>query len=181
MKSLKTILTAAIFLFVITAGTSAFAENGVTRWAYLDLSKVFDNYDKTKEYDTVLEVQHSAYEKERNAKIEKLKEAQNKLDLLKPEEKEKAQKDLEQMRNELVEFDQQKRTDLNKQRDEKIREILLEVEKIVSDYAKKEKYDIILNDRVLIYGDPGMNISDPVLKLLNDTYNSSGKGAGEKK
>lgn len=172
MKSFKIVLTLAIFLFVMSVTASA---QQATRWAYLDLSKVFDNYERTKEYDVTLEAQHSAYEKERNTKIEKLKEAQNKLDLLKPEEKEKAQKDLEAMRNELVQFDQQKRTDLQKQRDEKIREILLEIEKIVSDYAKKEKYDIILNDRVLIYGDPGMNISDPVLKVLNDTYNSSGK------
>ena len=158
---------------------SVFAQQA-TRWAYLDLSKVFDNYEKTKEYDTTLEAEHSAYEKERNAKIDKLKEAQNKMDLLKPEEKEKAQKDLDQMRNELAEYDQQKRTDLNKKRDEKIREILLEIEKIVSDFAKKEKYDIILNDRVLIYGNPGMNVSEPVLKLLNDSYNSTNKGAEKK-
>jgi outer membrane protein len=162
---------------MITAGSSAWAE---TKWAYLDLSKVFDSYEKTKEYDATLEAQHSAYEKERNDKIEKLKEAQNKLDLLKPEEKDKAQKDLETMRNDLAQYDQQKRTDLNKQRDEKIREILLEIEKIVSDYAKKEKYDIILNDRVLIYGNQSMDISEPVLKLLNDSYNSTKGAAGKK-
>ena len=178
MKSLKTILTVAVFLFVISCGTFAHAENGL-KWAFLDLSKVFDNYEKTKEYDATLEAQHSAYEKERNAKIDKLKEAQNKLDLLKPEEKDKAQKDLEQMRTDLAQYDQQKRTDMSKQRDEKIREILLEIEKIVSDYAKKEKYDLILNDRVLIYGNPGMDISDPVLKLLNESYNS--KTPAEKK
>jgi outer membrane protein len=172
VKSLKIMLTLTAFLFIVTANASA---QQATRWAYLDLSKVFDNYEKTKEYDKTLEAQHATYEKERNTKIEKLKEAQNKLDLLKPEEKEKAQKDLEAMRNELVQFDQQKRADLQKQRDEKIREILLEVEKIVSDYAKKEKYDIILNDRVLIYGDPGMNISDQVLKALNESYNAGGK------
>ena len=172
MKSLKTVLALTIFLFMLTIGTSAWAE---TKWAYLDLSKVFDNYERTKEYDTTLEAQHSAYEKERNVKIDKLKEAQNKLDLLKPEEKDKAQKDLEQMRNELAEYDQQKRTDLNKQRDEKIREILLEIEKVVSDYAKKEKYDLILNDRVLIYGNQTMDVSEPVLKLLNESYNSKEK------
>ena len=179
MKSFKIVLTLAAFLFLVNG--TAFAQQA-TKWAYLDLSKIFDNYEKTKEYDKTLEAEHGGYEKERNAKIEKLKEAQNKLDLLKPEEKEKAQKDLETMRNELVQYDQQQRTDLQKKRDEKIREILLEIEKIVSDYAKKEKYDIILNDRVLIYGDPGMNISDPVLKLLNDTYNAGAGGkSGEKK
>ena len=108
------------------------------------------------------------------------------MDLLKPEEKDKAQKDLEQMRTDLAQYDQQKKTDLNKQRDEKIREILLEIEKVVSDFAKKEKYDLILNDRVLIYGNQGMDVSEPVLKLLNDSYNSTNKSttktpAAEKK
>ena len=136
----------------------------------MDLSKVFDNYEKTKEYDATLEAEHSAYEKERNTKIEKLKEAANKLDLLKPEEKDKAQKDLEQMRNELAEYDQQKRTDLNKKRDEKIREILLEIEKVVSDFSEKESYAFILNDRVLIFGNKGFDITDQMIKLLNEGY-----------
>jgi len=177
VKSFKTMLAIAVFLFAFTSANFAQAD---TKWAYLDLSKVFDNYEKTKEYDATLEAEHSAYEKERNTKIEKLKEAANKLDLLKPEEKDKAQKDLEQMRNELAEYDQQKRTDLNKKRDEKIREILLEIEKVVSDYAKKEKYDIILNDRVLVYGDQGMNVSEPILKILNESYNSKAPAAGKK-
>ena len=60
---------------------------------------------------------------------------------------------------------------MTKQRDEKIREILLEIEKVVSDYAKQEKYDLILNDRVLIYGDDGLDISTKILELLNAEYN----------
>ena len=75
------------------------------------------------------------------------------------------------MKADLIAFDQAKRTDLTKQRDEKIREILLEIEKVVSDYAKQEKYDLILNDRVLIYGDDGLDISTKILELLNAEYN----------
>ena len=58
-------------------------------------------------------------------------------------------------------------SDLTKERNEKIREILLEIEKIVSDYAEKEGYEIILNDRVLIYGNQNKNLTENILAILN--------------
>jgi len=165
--------TKIIALVVVSAlllASPVFAQ-GVKKVGFLDLSKLFDNYEKTKEYDKVLEGEHSGYEKERNAKIEKLKEAQGKLALLKEDEKKKMEEEIEVMRNELVEYDQAQRVDLTKKRDEKIREILLEIEKIVSDYAKKEKFDMILNDRVLIYGSDALNVTDQILTILNESFN----------
>ena len=46
----------------------------------------------------------------------------------------------------------------------------LEIEKVVSDFAKKENYALIYNDRVLTYGDKGFDITDQMIKLLNDSY-----------
>jgi outer membrane protein len=168
VKSLRIITLAVLCAFVLTATAFAQAEKKI---GVLDLSKTFDNYAKTKEYDATLENLTKSYEKERNDKIGKIKEAEGKLALMKEEEKAKAQKDIDQMTADLQAFDQAKVTDLRKQRDDKIREILLEIEKVVSDFAKKEKFDLILNDRVLIYSDPGMNVSDQILKILNDNYN----------
>ena len=142
----------------------------VKKIGYLDLSKTFDNYEKTKEYDSVLEGLTKAYEKERNDKIEKMKEAQGKLSLLKDDEKAKLEDEISKMQADYKEWDQGQQTDLIKERDEKIREILLEIEKVVSDFAKKENYDYILNDRVLIYGNEQLNVTDKVLKLLNESY-----------
>mgnify|MGYP000262359493 CR=1 FL=1 len=41
------------------------------------------------------------------------------------------------------------------------------LEKVVSDFAEKEGYGIILNDRVLIYGDPAKNLTEEILTILN--------------
>ena len=71
------------------------------------------------------------------------------------------------MKADLLEFDRLKKTDLTKERNEKIREILLEIEKIVSDFAEKNGYSVILNDRVLIYGAPGYDVTEEILKVLN--------------
>lgn len=138
--------------------------------AYVDLSRLFDNYTKTKEYDATLQKEAEGFQKERDGMINKIRDSQGKLAVLKEDEKAKLQADIDKKKGELIEYDKQKRTDLAKKRDEKVREILLEIEKIVSDLAKKEGYDFILNDRVLIYADQTQNITDKVLKALNDSY-----------
>ncbi len=137
---------------------------------FLDLSKVFDNYQRTKEYDGTLEKSHKEYTDKRNEKISKIQEAQSKLALLKEEEKGKLQQEMEQMRADLESFDRAQQTDLTRQRDERIREILLEIEKVSSEFAKQEKYDFILNDRVLIFGNPSMDVTEQVLRMLNEGY-----------
>jgi len=96
-----------------------------------------------------------------------VREAQGKLALLKEDQKKATEGEIEKMKNELLEYDRQKKTDLTKERNEKIREILLEIEKIVSGYAEQNGYSVILNDRVLIYADKGLDLTENILKNLN--------------
>lgn len=169
MKSSGIIASAMVCVFLLAGSPNAQAQE--KKIGFLDLSKIFDSYGRTREYDSVLEAEHQVYTKERDGRIEKLKEAQGKLALLKEEERKKVQKNIEKMTQDLRNFDQVQRTDLTKQRDEKLREILLEIEKVVSDFGKKAKYDLILNDRVLIYGRKALDVTDEILKILNKSYN----------
>ena len=155
---------------ILSLAMAAFASAKELKIAYVDLSRLFDNYQKTKEYDAVLQKDGDAFQKERDGMIAKIRDAQGKLALLKEDEKQKLTADIEKQKADLIEYDKQKRGDLAKKRDEKVREILLEIEKIVSGLAKAQGYDYILNDRVLIYGDATQNITDQVLKALNDSY-----------
>ena len=162
MKTIKTGLI-AIFMTIFMV-TGAYAE---VKIGFVDLSRLFDEYHKTKAYDKVLEGEHKEFEKERNMKIEKIQESQGKLGLLAEDKKEAVEKEIETLKSNLLEFDRQKKADLTKERNEKIREILLEIEKSVSDFAEKEGYSVILNDRVLIYGTPKYNLTEKMLELLN--------------
>ena len=166
MKAVRTAVLSVLVGLALTA--SAFAKD--MKIAYVDLSRLFDNYQKTKEYDVVLQKESEGFQKDRDAMISKIRDAQGKLALLKEDEKAKVNADIEKQKGDLIQYDKQKRTELAKKRDDKVREILLEIEKIVSDIAQKEGYDYILNDRVLIYGDKTQNITDRVLKTLNDGY-----------
>ena len=166
MKAVRTLGLAVVMGAALT--TAALAKD--LKMAYVDLSRLFDNYEKTKEYDAVLQKESEGYQKEREAMINKVRDAQSKLALLKEDQKQKMQVDIDKQKGELIEYDKKKREELAKKRDEKVREILLEIEKVVSELAQKEGYDFILNDRVLIYGDQSQNLTDRVLKAVNEAY-----------
>jgi Skp family chaperone for outer membrane proteins len=166
MKVLKVLSLAVIFGLMATG--ISMADN--LKIAYVDLSKVFDGYQKTKEFDAVLQSEGEAFQKERDAMVQKIQDAQSKLDLMSDAQKTSMEADIEKQKNDVVAYDKEKRTELAKKRDDKVREILTEIQNIVSGIAKNEGYTYVLNDRVMIYGDPQYNITDEVSKALNDSY-----------
>ncbi len=164
MKNLKLMMVGLLLLvFMVPNAMAAKSE----KMGYVDLSRLFDEFHKTKEYDKVLEEKHKEFEGVAKEKMEKIREAQGKLALLKDDQKEELEEEIKMMQTELLEFDRQEKLNLNNERQEKIRDILLEIEKIVSTYAENQGYTVILNDRVLIFGDQSMNITEDVLKELN--------------
>ncbi|MBN1870163.1 MAG: OmpH family outer membrane protein [Candidatus Omnitrophica bacterium] len=164
MRTMK-ILTMMVFILSMAAGGAYAADSG--KIGYVDLSRLFDEYHKTKEYDQALEAKHSELEKIGKEKIEKIQESESRLALLKEDQKAKLKSEIETLKEEAQEFVNQEQSNLTKERNEKIREILLEIEKVVSDYAEKEGYNVILNDRVLIYGNPAMDLTEGILTILN--------------
>ena len=160
------IVLGTIFFFLLTVNYVQ-AESKV---GFVDLSKVFDEYQKTKDYDSRLEKKQEQKQKERDKRIKEIKELQNKISLLNDKEKEKTQEKIDKKIKSLQELDRQVQTDLRKERDKLIKEILKEIEKTISDYAKKENYTLIFNDRILLYGNETLDLTDQILNSLNNKY-----------
>ena len=166
MKAVKVCALVVIFGLLATGVSLA---DGL-KIAYVDLAKVFDSYQKTKEFDAVLQSEGQSFQKQRDAMVQKIQDAQSKLDLMNETQKTAMQADIEKQKNDVVAYDKEKRTELAKKRDDKVREILTEIQNVASGLAKKAGYTYVLNDRVMIYGDPQFNVTDEVLKTLNDSY-----------
>ena len=166
MKALK-VLGLAVVFGIMSMGLGLAADLKI---AYVDLGKIFDNYQKTKEFDAVLQSEGETFQKQRDTMVQKIQDAQSKMDLMKDSEKATLQADIEKKKSEVIAFDKEKRTELAKRRDDKVREILAEIQGIAANLAKKNGYTYILNDRVMIYGDSQYNVTDEVLKTLNDSY-----------
>ncbi|MFA5119042.1 MAG: OmpH family outer membrane protein [Candidatus Omnitrophota bacterium] len=140
------------------------------KFAYVDLSKIFSEYGKTKDYDKNLGDKQTGYETERDKMVNDIKKFQDKLNLLNEKEKETKKGDLESKIKSLQDFDRQKQTDLRKEQDERMKEILKDIEDAVKAYAEKEGYTMVFNDRVLVYQAKSMDITDKIVDIVNKGY-----------
>jgi len=158
-----------LWLLGLIAGSFLFmgAANAADKFAYVDLSRIFSEYGKTKDYDKTLTEKENAYNSDREKKVNEVKQLQDKMNLLSDKEKESKKTELTGKIKSLQELDRQKQTDLRKEQDEKMKEILKDIEDAVKQYAAKENYTMVFNDRVLVYQDKSLDITDKVIDILN--------------
>jgi outer membrane protein len=163
----KICVMAMVFLFAMMFAVQAKAADKI---AYVDLSRIFSEYGKTKDYDKTLGDKEDAYTKEREKKVNEIKELQDKTNLLSDKEKEAKKSEIEDKVKKFQEFDRQKQADLRKEQDEKMKELLKDIEEAVKQHAQKEGYSLVLNDRILVYQDKSLDISDKIIEILNKGY-----------
>ncbi len=158
-----------VFSWTMIIGLFLFAgvANAAEKFAFVDLTKIFSEYSKTKEYDKTLGNKQSVYESERDKMVNDIKGFQDKINLLSEKEKETKKGDLEKKIKDLQEFDRQKQGDLRKEQDERMKELLKDINDVVKQYAEKEAYTMVFNDRALVYQDKSMDITAKIIEALN--------------
>ena len=166
MKRKFVVLLAVVLGFMFIHPT--FAQE--TKICTVDPIRLFDEYKKREDFDKDLEAKTKVKEAERNKLIEDLKEIQDKLALLSDQEKEKKQKELTTKSQQLQELDQKLKQDFRKDWDEKLRQILEDIKKVVEDLAKKEGYTFVLDSKALLYGSKDMDVTSRIVETLNKNY-----------
>ena len=175
MKKILIVVTG--LLFYVTSLNIAFAAGEKT--GSVDVGELFDEYEKTKEYSKGLEQKAGSYEKERDVKISEIKQLQDKLNLLTEAEKEKQQKDLEDKVKAARDFTLTRETDLKKEGDDRLKEVAKDIEEATAQFAKKEGYTMIFNDRVFAYTNKANDVTDKVLEMLQANYKKTKAPAGK--
>jgi Skp family chaperone for outer membrane proteins len=155
----------AIALLGFTLTSSVFAAD--MKFGYIDLTKVFSEYSKTKEYDKVFKDKQDAYESSREKMVTDIKQYQDKMNLLSDKEKENKKSDLESKIKNLQEFDRTNQTDLRKEQEEKLKELLKDIEEIIKVYCAKENYTFVFHDKALAYYDKSLDITSKIVELVN--------------
>jgi outer membrane protein len=159
----------AVILWTAIIGLALFAGSAqaADKFAYLDLSRTFSEYTKTKGYDKTLSAKEKVYTDERDKKVADLKAFQDKLTLLNDKEREAKSAELQSKVKEFQDYDRQKQAELRKEQEEKMKEILKDIEEAVKKYSEKEGYTMVFNDRVLVYQTKSMDITDQIVAILN--------------
>jgi len=137
---------------------------------YVDIFEIFNEYDKTKEYDEKLEKKKESLEKKLETKKSDIEKIQNKLTLLKEEERKKEEEKITKQIEEYRNLEREIFTDIKKERDEKMKEIVEDINKIIKDYARKNKFSLVINENTVLYGEKVMDITSEILRISNKTY-----------
>ncbi len=166
MNKLRTVTLGAVAGIFLLSGVALAAE----KFAYVDLSRTFAEYGKTKDYDKVLGEKEGIYTSERKKRVDEVKQIQTKFNLLSEKEKELKKGEMESKLKSLQDFDRQKQTDLRKEQDEKMKEILKDIEEAVKKVAEAEGLTLVFNDRVLVYQTKSLDITDKVIAIVNKGY-----------
>lgn len=170
MRTVISRVVAVLFMVSVSLGAvnSAFAAG--EKIAYMDLAKIFDEYNKTKDLDKQLESKGTAKQAERDKLVAEIKKLKDELELMSEKGKEAKQAAIDEKIKKLQDFDRESRDALRKERDDMARLILKEIKDSIDEVGKKEAYILILDSRAILYGKEGDDLTNSILKMLNDKY-----------
>lgn len=159
----------AFIVFALYFGCSQAATYAAS-YAFVDVAKVFDEYQKTKDNDKTLQEAGKAKEAEREAKVNEIRKMKDELELLSDDAKKSKQEAIDAKVRELQEFDLAVRKDLGEKRDQIVREIFNDIDQVVQKYGKEKKLDFVINDKALLYQDQKLNVTEEILSEVNKGY-----------
>jgi outer membrane protein len=174
MKLMSKLVVMTFFVSLSLAAVNM-ARAAEGKIVYMDLGKVFDEYNKTKDLDKQLEAKSNAKQGERDKLVAEIKKMKDDLDLAADKDKTKKQAAVEDKLKKLQDFDKDSREELRKDRDDMARAILKEIKDSIDEIAKKEGYAYVLDSRSVLFGGGANNLTDRVVKILNDKYAVKGK------
>ena len=170
MKKLMVLAVAVIFAAgLLIGGVAEKAYAKEVKIGYVFMAKVFDEYYKTKDSEKALSAKGGVKEAERKKMIDELKKMKDEQALLSDKAKQEKQVIIDSKLKVLQDFDLKTRDELLKERNDMLSGIMGDITKIITDYAKAESYDVVLNSdpRVMLYGADGMDITATILAKLN--------------
>ena len=171
MKMLgKLVVFVVLFLFLVAPAQAQLFKKGI-KIGYVDIVKVFDQYEAT---DTATETLRNDI-KDKEKDIEKRKEdinlLKNKLEtqgaVINKEEKAKIEEEVETKIRDLKDMTEKSNRDLRQREQKFVRDILKKIEGVVEMYGKDNGYDLILDKRNVLYGPEGMDITKEIVDIMN--------------
>jgi outer membrane protein len=164
-KYIVSLLVAAL----LVSGIMSTAEARDLKVGYVDMQRVFTEYQKTKQAESKFEQAGKAKTDERNKIVESIRRMKDEIELLSEKGREEKQEQIDRQIKELQDFDRRVRDELWQEREDIVRDISKDIDRAITEFGKKAKYDILINKdrRVLLYEDEGLDVTAEIIKILN--------------
>lgn len=140
------------------------------KYAFVDVAKLFDNYQKTKDQDVVLQESGKKQEEKRDTLVYDIRQLKDELALMNGDMKTKKQGLLEQKIQGLQDFDRNVKKDIEEARSKAAREIFSDLDNAIKAYAEKNGISMVFNEKALLYRDEKLAVTDAILAELNKNY-----------
>ena len=179
MKTLgRLIIFVAIFSLIMAGSSQAQIFKKGLKIGYVNVAQVFDKYKRTDEATEALKKDIEDKRKD----IEKKKEAINLLKqkleaqgvVMAEKEKAKMEEEVEAKISELKDISEKSNRELRERETALTRDILKDIEEVVKAYGKDNGYDLILDSREVLYGLEGMEVTNDIIKLINEKTKKKG-------
>jgi len=144
---------------------------------YVDLAKVFDHYQRTRESETALERKGRQKQTELEGQFKELKQLRQNLELAAEDARETKVREIEEKSDLFSRLKTRSERELVTERNQLARQILEEIDQAVADYARANGFSVILDRRAVLYGQDGDDVTEAVVRLLNERYQSRSAGA----
>ena len=170
MKKIAAFFSILLMATGFLIGQASVSQAADQKIGYVDLARVFDEYQKTKDFDKTLEAKGNQKQAERDKMVGDVKKMRDEAELLSAKAKDDKQAAIDEKIKALQEFDRNTRDALRKERDAMVQDILKEIDVVIQEFGKSQSYSFIFNDRVLVYKGEGNDLTAQVIKALNDSY-----------
>lgn len=163
-----------VMMMVVMLGmmnSAAWAAEG--KFGYIDMQRALNNSAAGKEAKEQLQVKLKKYQEQINAKQEELQKLKSDLEkqgvALSETARAAKEKDYQQKLKDFQRFTKDAEEDLQARDAEFTKKIVVEMEKVVNEFGKKNGYTIIFDARSagMLYADQKADLTEEVLKAFN--------------
>jgi outer membrane protein len=158
-----------VSVFLIFMCMGLFAQSG--KIGYVDVKKIFDNYDEAKKTEEAFKKEVDEAQKNLDKLQEEVKKMQEdyekKKGMMKPDEQTKKENELKVKIQELSKKWMETKQKLDDRGKELENQIFEDIKKAIADYAKKNGFSMVVDSRLILYGESAVDLTNEVIKLLN--------------
>ena len=177
----KIIMILAVSMMFATTGTKVYAADTATKIGYIDLQKILLQSNEGKKAKIALEKQFAARKKELNQKKQELEGMQKSLEtqssMLSRDALAEKQAEFLKKRDQFLKLVQQYDKELQEQDGDMTKNILLQLQDIITKIGRDGKYSVILEKSQggILYAPENEDLTDRVLKLFNQESEKKSK------
>jgi len=167
--------TGSFVVIALVIGSVSLHAADKLKVAVVNIGKVFDEYEKTKRFDQDLQKDGRTKQEERDGIVKDIRKLRDEQALLNEEAKGSKQDAIEKKMKELDAFDEETKKVLAEKRNDAVKDVFQDIEVVMKQYGERKGYDLVLNDRAVLYSPTSYDVTAEVLSELNQKYQKDKK------